>query len=48
MEASHRERNQRANVIKENKINVLKENVIKGNKSFNLLGFVRGGEGKLR
>lgn len=38
MEASHRERNQWA----------MQENVIQGNKNFSLLGFVGGGEGKLR
>lgn len=38
MEASHRERNQQA----------MKENVTKGTKNFNPLGFVGGGEGKLR
>lgn len=38
MKASHRERNQSAT----------QEKVIKGTKSFNLLGFVGGEEGKLR
>lgn len=38
MEASHRERNQQA----------MQEKVTKGTKNFNLLGFVGGGEGKLR